>query len=111
MVTNLNLADLMPAQGISILGANIGDGTGYSIANAGDFNGDGYPDFVIGSPNASPNSKTSSGISYIIYGASSFSNLDLSNLSSTQGFRIYGANAQDNSGYSLKAVGDINQDG
>ncbi|WP_295578628.1 integrin alpha [uncultured Lamprocystis sp.] len=44
---------------------------GYSMANAGDFNYDGRPDFIIGAPGlASPAGQDSGGI-YIIYGGTS----------------------------------------
>jgi hypothetical protein len=35
------------SQGIYILGVNPGDHCGYSVAGAGDVNGDGYDDIII----------------------------------------------------------------
>ncbi len=107
-IANINLAILTPAQGFYIFGNGTAS-SGYSVGGAGDVNNDGYSDFIIGAPGA--NSKA--GISYLIFGnqTSSLHNIELINLNSTQGFTIYGANAGDYSGYSVRGAGDVNNDG
>ncbi|OYW92746.1 MAG: hypothetical protein B7Z23_05945 [Pseudomonadales bacterium 32-61-5] len=106
--------------GFRILGANVGDSSGYRVANAGDVNGDGVGDISIGALYADPQpSKANAGISYVIYGRKSFggvnpfSDVDLAMMSygSHVGFRILGAAAQDRSGNSVSGAGDINGDG
>ena len=112
--------DRVPA--VSILGAHSGDGLGTLLgcydtllqlhsAVAGDFNGDGYADFIVGSPLATFDSKTGAGVSYLIFGNQSIHDLDLLSLSPSQGIAIYGGNAHDYVSYSVGGVGDINQDG
>ncbi len=97
---------------MAIYGANGNDLSGFSVGRAGDVNGDGYSDVIIGSTMASPNSRTWAGISYIIFGKkTSFTNIDLSNLSISQGYSICGANPYDRSGYSVSGAGDFNGDG
>lgn len=49
------IAELRAAgDGMLIIGANPGDRTGTTVANAGDFNADNIPDILIAAPNASP---------------------------------------------------------
>jgi len=46
----LELQSLQPPRGIRILGEEVGDGFGTSVSGAGDVNGDGIEDIVIGAP-------------------------------------------------------------
>ena len=98
-------------QGFQINGAASFDYSGVSVSSAGDVNGDGYDDIIIGAYQADPSGKTNAGSSYVIYGkASGFGTVDLAALG-TQGFHINGAAADDNSGLSVSSAGDINGDG
>ena len=81
------------------------------MAGAGDVNGDGKDDVIVGAADAGNNSRTNSGSSYVIYGSATPTNVDLASLSSTQGFRIDGAAANDSSGPSVAGAGDVNGDG
>lgn len=60
------------AANLKILGANAGDGAGFSIA-FGDVNGDGVDDLIIGAPGASANStdRTNTGAVFVVFGSSS----------------------------------------
>ncbi|PVE05952.1 S-layer family protein, partial [Limnohabitans sp. Rim28] len=94
--------------GFAITGENMHDGSGGSVAAAGDFNGDGLADLVIGADGV--NNYT--GKTYVVYGQLNRSNLDLTNLAgSPDGFVIQAENVGDNSGYSVSAAGDVNGDG
>ena len=65
-----------------------------SVSFAGDFNGDGYSDIIIGAYYADPNSLTSAGTSYVIFGYNSTStsstDIDLASdiASSDLGFKV-----------------------
>jgi hypothetical protein len=108
----LDLANLYSTQGFEITGAIAGDNSGFAVSSAGDMNGDGYGDIVIGAREADPYSRSKAGTSYVIYGKSiGFSNMDLANLNSTQGFAIYGASAGDLNGFAVSSAGDMNGDG
>jgi ELWxxDGT repeat protein len=111
---DLDLANLAPNRGLRVWGAEAYDTSGYAVASAGDFNGDGFSDIVIGAPNAdgASNAKDRAGESYLLFGrASGASDIDLANLSSSDGIRISGAEAFDVSGIAVAAAGDVNGDG
>jgi len=82
------------------------------VSAAGDVNGDGFADLLIGANDASPNG-TYSGASYVVFGkAGGFTvPLNLSTLNGANGFKINGETAADFSGRSVSAAGDVNGDG
>jgi hypothetical protein len=51
-----------------LLGDNAGDGSGYSVSNAGDVNGDGLDDLIVGARNADPSGTVDAGKSYVVFG-------------------------------------------
>ena len=102
--------DLLTQANITLDGAAASDHSGFSVASAGDVNGDGRSDVIVGAPYADPSSRSFAGSSYVIYGSASPSNVDLGSLGSA-GFRIDGAAAGDYSGYSVASAGDVNGDG
>ncbi len=93
--------DLLANANVRLDGATASDLSGFSVAGAGDVNGDGRDDVIIGANGADNNSRGLSGSSYVIYGAASPTNLDLAALTAAQGFRIDGAAAGDQSGDSV----------
>ncbi len=112
--SDIDLATLTPAQGYTIFGADVGDQSGNSVSKAGDVNGDGYDDLIIGAPaaDAAGNAKNNAGESYVIFGrGASFSDLDLMNLTSDRGFTIFGVDIRDGTGGSVSTAGDVNGDG
>ena len=96
-------------RGFRIDGAAARDFTGEAIAPAGDVNGDGKGDVLVGATFADNNGRESSGSAYVVYGKSSASTIDLAALGE-QGIRIDGAAAGDGVGASV-AAGDVNADG
>ena len=109
----LNLTDLNGQNGFVINGVNAGDRSGSSVSAAGDVNGDGIDDVVVGALLAEPNGLSNAGSSYVVFGnESAFSNLlGLSDLNGQNGFVINGENTDDQSGISVTGAGDINGDG
>ncbi|MGF1640676.1 MAG: hypothetical protein ACFCUO_06980 [Rhodospirillales bacterium] len=109
----LDLADLDGSNGFVINGAKAGDWSGGSVSAAGDVNGDGFADLLIGAPFADPNGKQYAGQSYVVFGkAGGFAaSFELADLDGANGFVIDGINAGDRSGLSVSGAGDVNGDG
>ena len=76
------------------------DFSGGSVSSAGDVNGDGFDDILIGAYGADPGGDSFAGESYVVFGkATGFgAALDLSTLDGTTGFRIDGIDVGDHSG-------------
>ncbi len=110
--SSLNLSTLNGSNGFRIVGVDLNDRSGFCVSDAGDVNGDGFDDLHIGAPYGDAGG-TSSGESYVVFGKStSFAPaLNLSSLSGTDGFRLDGAHAGDQSGVSVSSAGDVNGDG
>ncbi|PCJ54123.1 MAG: hypothetical protein COA70_05655 [Planctomycetota bacterium] len=76
------------------------DSFGESVSTAGDVNGDGFPDVIVGAWAADPGGLADAGSAYAYSGA--------------DGSLLYqwdGAAAGDNFGYSVSGAGDVNGDG
>ncbi|MDP4156476.1 MAG: integrin alpha, partial [Bacillota bacterium] len=110
--TPIDLAFLNADQGVIIQGAAANDRSGWSVSSAGDFNGDGINDVIIGAPYARPQGRTLAGSSYVVYGKKGGypTSIDLAFLNADQGVIIQGATASDASGYSVSSAGDFNGD-
>src|SRR5690606_35183543 len=108
-----SLAGLDGSNGFRIDGAAAFDRSGYSVASAGDVNGDGFDDLLIGAAYADPGGNSAAGASYVVFGkASGFAaSIDLAALDGATGFRVDGAAAGDYSGTSVASAGDVNGDG
>ncbi|MCA9056137.1 MAG: FG-GAP repeat protein, partial [Planctomycetaceae bacterium] len=109
----LELSALNGSNGFVIPGVDSSDMSGYSVSGAGDFNGDGFDDFIIGAPDANPGTDPFAGESYLIFGkASGFPTTFLiGDLDGTNGFLIPGIDNYDGSGRAVSGAGDVNGDG
>lgn len=85
-------------------GAAPGDFFGRSVAVAGDVNGDGYSDLVIGASGADPGGRMNAGAASVFLG----SGVGVPMLASRV---LEGVGASDSFGWSVAGVGDLNGDG
>ena len=110
--TAVQLSDITAGTGGFVLdGEAAGDLSGRSVRGAGDVNGDGMDDLVVGAPYSNPNG-TNSGRSYVVFGKADTTAVQLSAVTAgTGGFVLDGEAAYDNSGYSVSRAGDVNGDG
>ena len=95
--SELDLSDLNGTNGFIINGIDEDDNSGYSVSSAGDVNGDGIDDIIIGANYADPDANSSAGESYVVFGSSEdwSEALNLSDLNGTNGFTINGIDAGD----------------
>ena len=114
-VNEIALSMLDGADGFALTGIDRGDDSGGSVSSAGDVNGDGYDDLIIGAYMADPNGKNRAGETYVVYGGASAPGADgvlaLSALDGTNGFTLTGIGSDDLSGRSVSSAGDVNGDG
>jgi hypothetical protein len=108
----LELGSLAPQMGFRLKGGP-DDEAGVSVAPAGDVNGDGLDDKLIGAPSASPRGRRDAGLAYVVFGrATRFPPVSrLSSLDAGQGFRIVGSAKGDYAGARVASAGDVNGDG
>ena len=111
--SSIELSSLDGSNGFKLDGESADDESGNSVSAAGDINGDGVADLIVGAYHADPSGRSNAGRSYVIFGHDGiWSNfVDLLNLDGSNGFKLDGEVADDYSGYSVSAAGDINDDG
>ena len=103
----LNLAGLQGSNGF-ILSGDATSRFGISANMAGDVNGDGYDDLLIGETGA----EGEKGGAYVVFGkAKGFSMLNTADIKGELGFKINGVSVGDRAGIAVNAAGDVNGDG
>ncbi len=109
---DFDLGLLNGMNGFAIRGVPGEDFTGTAVRGAGDVNGDGFADLIVGAFAVDAHG-ADSGASYLIYGkpggfAPTFA---LASLDGGNGFRIAGAVAGELAGFAVSGAGDVNGDG
>jgi hypothetical protein len=85
---------------------------GHSVSGAGDVNGDGLADVMVGMWRADPGGLENAGRTYVVLGKASTETISLADVSlGIGGFVLDGEAEHDKSGESLSAAGDVNGDG
>jgi len=101
-----------------LLGEHTADLAGASVAPAGDVNGDGRADVIVGAPLADPRGRPDAGSAYVVFGGGPRGRLRLGALGA-RGFRIDGAVSpwsggtlwSSGAGQVVSGAGDVNGDG
>jgi len=108
-LSKIDLKNTLAAnRGFKITGNAQDDYFGCSVSSAGDVNGDGYADIIVGAYGKD----SGKGMAYIIYGSQNPPTIDVSNLDpASTGFTIKGASTGGQFGFSVRSVKDLNKDG
>ncbi len=113
---NLKVSALNGANGFKIEGEGEANIAGAGVAAAGDVNGDGVDDLLVGAPQANAGGVLDSGASYVVFGRKQTTGgfppvMPLASLDGANGFQMSGEDVDDESGWALAAAGDVDGDG
>lgn len=103
--------DLADAADATLAGGAAGDLAGLQVKPAGDVNGDGRPDLLVGAPNADPRGREDAGVVYVVFGGALDGVPERLDQLGARGLRIEGAAARDRTGVGIAAAGDVDADG
>lgn len=93
--------------GLTIFGPADNANAGHALSTAGDINGDGIDDLLVGAPSKG----VDPGSAFVVFGSDQLpGTIDLASLGGA-GIAITGADAGDRAGFSVSGGGDINGDG
>ena len=100
------------SQRFHLASTGAGEYAGWSAKFAGDVDGDGYDDLIVGAQ-GNDNAAHNAGAAYLVFGHGGAPGavVELDALQAHQGVRFDGVGANDRSGYAVDAAGDINGDG
>ncbi|MDX1570430.1 MAG: integrin alpha [Xanthomonadales bacterium] len=111
--TPVDLGDVATGKGGFVInGIDSGDSAGEAVSGAGDVNGDGFDDVIIGAYRGDPNGISDAGESFVVFGKVDGTPVELSDVAGgAGGFVINGAALSDSSGFAVSGTGDVNDDG
>jgi FG-GAP repeat len=106
-----DLSDIAAGNGGFVInGQCAGDESGSSVAAAGDVNGDGLTDLIVGAPRSASASGTNAGRSYLVFGKTGTAAINLSAIAQgTGGFVINSESGGDFSGASVAGAGSYDR--
>src|SRR5439155_24880968 len=97
--------------GFTLRGCGTSALAGFSVAGAGDVNGDGFADFIVGASNTDAGG-IDRGEAYVVYGGSNRAGTTVTlNALGSGGFTLRGFENRADAGLSVAGAGDVNGDG
>ncbi len=111
------VADVNGENGFRVTGADRSNILGTAASSAGDVNGDGIEDLLLGAPYAYEVEGYGRGGAYVVYGrdvpggAAFPASIGVASLDPSTGFAMMGEEPTDNAGRKVAAAGDVNGDG
>ena len=110
--STIDTADMATCDcGYRIKGAVKDDKAGYSVDGIGDVNADNIPDALIGAYAHDPAGKSNAGATYVVFGKTTSTEINLATLTGEQGSRLDGLTASERFGRQVAGVGDVDGDG
>jgi Ca2+-binding RTX toxin-like protein len=109
----INLDDVgTTTPGFKIVGESAGDTAGYYVSAAGDVNGDGFTDLIVGALGQDAGGNDA-GAAYVVYGTGADrGTVSLADIAAGNGgFKLVGEATGDNAGVAVSSAGDVNGDG
>ena len=103
---DVDLELLDGSTGVQVIGSAVGDGLGFSVASAGDFNGDGVADVIT-----SADSEGDGGVAYVLFGSSDNHNSPLTLGEPNSRVLRIEANTATEDIRNVRSAGDVNGDG
>lgn len=104
-------SDASDGAAVAIIGDADDARTGFTVSGAGDVNGDGLLDLIIGAP-TSTGSEPVAGAAYVVFGREDWDVIHLSDVrAGVGGFVVLGEATTDKAGFSVHGGGDVNGDG
>ncbi|MFL5340321.1 MAG: FG-GAP-like repeat-containing protein [Gemmataceae bacterium] len=101
----------LATSGFTIRGFEDGAAVGFGVSGAGDVNGDGYDDLIVGAP-SSAGTGSQAGAAYVIFGGPNLIGTTMMlNALGAGGFTINGFENGARAGWSVSGAGDVNGDG
>ncbi|RKY20675.1 MAG: hypothetical protein DRQ55_06900 [Planctomycetota bacterium] len=98
-------------EGLKLIGAAAGDRAGSAVAAAGDINGDGFADMLIGAPDASPDGVARAGEAYVVFGGPALpSSINLAQITN-MGITIRGEQVNEQLGSAVAGGSNLDADG
>jgi len=113
----IDLSSLNGVNGFTVVGGASSDRCGASVAGAGDVNGDGVEDVIVGANDASTPEATNAGRAYVLFGGETLADTGVFDLVSpvsldgSNGFRFDGFLENSDCGKAVSSAGDVNGDG
>lgn len=111
--SSFSVSSLDGSNGFRLEGAVANDRLGRDIAAAGDVNGDGIDDLIVGAPGRDGLPFFDNGAAYVIFGKSSAwnANFNINSLNGMNGFSVIGSFSGLRAGSAVDGAGDVNGDG
>lgn len=98
------------SRGFEIDGPAVADLVGVAVAGAGDVDGDGFDDVLVGAPLSGPLGRSTAGQAFVVYGRSAVTPVDLASPGAAAS-AIQGDATQSQAGTAVAGLGDTNGDG
>ena len=110
---SVDVATLDGENGLILMGETTEGYMGRTLANAGDINGDGIEDIIIGGYKAEVGTLTNAGRAFVVFGVQKVwpASMNLADMTSDQGFRLNGFEENLWAAQTVSAAGDVNGDG